>query len=160
MPMEAKYEVTASSQALRALQAQIGNRSVPNRQVATQLYAEVMHYFDSQGNAGVPWAPLAPSTLRTYARKGEAHPRILERTGHLRASWLPFSDDEVAGVGARSAVSIEPEGVDAADLAIIHELGTDHIPARPMLPSRERGLEIAMQVYNAYIARAAQEASA
>lgn len=157
MTMEAKFEVTATSRALQALARRLGDRSTPNEAVAVQLYGEVMRYFDSQGHDGAPWAPLAASTLRAYARKGESSPRILQRTGHLRASWMPFWDADAAGIGARSGVQFESEGTDAADLALIHEFGTARIPARPMLPTREKGLEIAMRVYGEFVARAARE---
>lgn len=124
---------------------QIGDFTIPNRALAAQLYAETLRNFDNEANGGVPWAPLAESTIRSKAKKG--YSRKLQNTGALRASFLPFSTRELAGVGALSTR-------EHADISIVHEFGTDRIPARPMLPSESRAEQVALRVYQFYIDKA------
>jgi phage gpG-like protein len=80
---------------------------------------------------------------------------ILQDTGQLRESFHDFYDADVAGVGARSYVDKKRSGKRRAptDLAAIHELGSGHVPARHMLPSRDQARDMAIRVYDWYIAR-------
>lgn len=73
---------------------------------------------------------------------------ILQDTGSLRASFLPFHDANEAGVGAVQYVNFRGGGKrPPADLARIHEEGGGHVPARPMLPSKPQALDMALRVY-------------
>lgn len=131
---------------LQRVALRIGNRRIPNKEVSVVLFAEVMRNFDAEAHEGKPWAPLAPATVKGKEKKGYA--RILQNTGALRNSFLPFSDADVAGVGARSVKK-------HADISTVHEYGAPerNIPARPMLPSRLTAERIALKVYELYVER-------
>lgn len=111
------------------------DRTVPNRQLAVQLQGWVFRNFQQGGAMQMPsWAPLAASTLYAKFRKGwSASPLI--RTGHLRQSFRPFSDNDRAGVGSE------------VPYARYHETGTATIPARPMLPPRAVVVDFARAIY-------------
>jgi phage virion morphogenesis protein len=131
---------------LRAVALKIGDRRLVNRQLAAQLYAETMRNFATESFDGVPWAPLQKATVKAKAKKG--YERILQNTGALRQSFLPFSDNDEAGVGALSTR-------EHAELSEIHQYGAParNIPARPMLPGEARARGIALEVYDLFVAR-------
>jgi len=126
------------------------DRATINRKVSIQLYGFVLRNFQQGGALQTPpWQPLKASTLKQKARLGYS-PLPLLRTGHLRQSFAPFSDENVAGVGAKAS-----EGVDYAEF---QEEGTKTIPARPMLPTEKLALDTTVQIYGLEIARLRQVA--
>lgn len=130
---------------LNKLAQQLENRRPVNKLLSTKLFAMVMENFDREGHEGVPWADLAPSTWRWKRKRG--YDKILQNTGALRQSFLPFSDNDSAGVGA---LSIREH----ADISAKHEEGIG-VPKRKMLPSNAKALEQAVVIYGAFIQRAA-----
>lgn len=136
---------------LRKMAASLGDTATPNRQIATQLYGWVIRNFQAEGGLGEqPWAPLAASTaMKRVTKRGALrgyHP-ILQVTGALRSSFLPFSDATEAGIGA---------GVPYSQYL---QQGTRRMPARPMLPTRQGALDIATDVYGMRIRQIRDEAS-
>ena len=88
--------------------------------------------------------------LRFFERAG-----TLRDTGALRQSFVPLSDEKLAGVGAVSFYSpIDQE--DHGDLAAVHQFGAPakNLPARPMLPTEDRAMSVMTQVYAMDIQRA------
>ena len=148
LTVTAKTEVV--SRELRRIAGKLADRRVVNRQLSIDLHKMVMRNFESESHDGKPWAPLATSTIRGRERR-QKKPinlfKILQDTGYMRQSFDFFSDNDQAGVGA-------VESKAHAELSVIHELGLGHVPARPMLPSRERALEAALLVYGHFVARA------
>lgn len=71
---------------------------------------------------------------------------LLVDTGKMRASFIPFSDGEQAGIGS------------ALDRALYHDQGTATLPARRLLPEEgDRKVEDAiLRIYDAHIRRATQ----
>lgn len=167
--------IQTASLALKRLALQIQSRRVPNKQLAAKLEGEVLRQFDTQGQEfNTPWAPLKTSTIlrrlkagrgskakkskaaelfkqgksssEVYKASGAGLIKILQNTGHLRASFAGFSDDDEAGVGARS-------NADHGDLAQIHQDGdpSRNLPARNMLPPPDMALAWAMEIYQNYI---------
>jgi len=147
---------------LNQLAAQLDDRRAVNQAVGAKLFQLVMDNFASESHDGEPWAALAPSTVDARIRKATNNKRkraalraglsitqILQDTGAMRQSFLPFSDNEVAGVGSRS----EREH---ADLSKIHEEGIG-VPRRPMLPSKARALEAALVIYGHFVERAVHQ---
>lgn len=109
--------------------------SVPNRQLATQLYGWTQRNFQSGGSMQTPvWAPLKASTAKQKARKGYS-PIPLIRTGHLRQSFRPFWNKEQAGIGSE------------VPYAQYHEAGTERLPQRAMLPPESVASEYARVIY-------------
>ena len=122
------------------------NRTVPNRQLATQLTGWTLRNFQQGGGLQTPnWLPLKPSTLKEKKRLGySALPLI--RTGHLRQSFRPFYDNDQAGTGSEVPYSK------------YHETGTQHLPQRAMLPSQQVALGYAVQIYERWAAKLASTA--
>lgn len=148
------YTVTVNDNAvqgrLRRLTARLADRRQVNRALSVSLWNMVQRNFQTEGNDGTPWAPLAPSTIKARGRR-QGSPvtltKILQDTGYMRQSFDFFSDNDQAGVGA-------VESKAHAELSVIHELGLGHVPARPMLPTRDLALSSALQVYGHFVERA------
>lgn len=114
-----------------------------NRQVSVYLYGWVIRNFNSGGRLQTPvWKPLAESTRQQKARQGYSLQPLL-RTGHLRQSFAPFADAQVAGVGARASFGV--------DYAQVHQEGGGRVPQRDMLPPRDDALRYAVKVYQLQI---------
>jgi phage gpG-like protein len=141
-----EVRATQTSEALRDLARQLGDRRVPNRQLAVQMSSWVARNFAAEGALNQPWAKLKPSTANSKvtkagARRGYEH--ILVVTGVLRASFQKFGyDNDSATVGT------------AIPFAVYHEEGGGNLPARPMLPPPEQALRDAVDVYTNFISRA------
>jgi phage gpG-like protein len=119
-------------------------RTVPNRQLATQLYGWTQRNFQQAGGLQTPvWQPLAESTRKQKAKKGYSSQPLI-RTGHLRQSFRPFSDNDQAGVGSEVPYSQ------------YHETGTGALPQRAMLPPAAVALGYALKVYDRWIASLAR----
>jgi hypothetical protein len=146
--IEVRAELARRNLNRLALSLGPARRGIANKRVAAKLTAMVLRNFDTESNDGEPWAALAPSTVEFKRREGKE--KMLVMTSYMKQTFLPFSDADQAGTGARRATKENEDG-DHADLALIHEKGTDKIPARPMLPTPERGLEEAVKIYSAYI---------
>lgn len=144
-----------TQQRLLKIARAVENPAPINRKVSIALYGVVMRNFRDQGNNGTPWTPLAAGGRwkgRGERRSFDSAAQILMDTGALRQSFSPFHDSNQAGVGAKNYV---PKNGDDApeDLAAIHEYGTTRIPARPMLPTIDQGLDLALNIYGQEIAR-------
>lgn len=123
-----------------------GNRTVPNRQLSIQLYGWTQRNFQQAGGLQTPtWQPLAPSTLKQKQRQGYSGTPLI-RTGHLRQSFRPFSDNDKAGVGSEVPYSK------------YHEQGGSRLPQRAMLPPAAIALDYALKVYNNWAAQLARQA--
>lgn len=161
---EIRVNATESLRRLQKFAATVSpeNRLLLNRKAAVVIYSDVIRTFDAQGATfGRPrWAPLKTTNKggdtgrwkgRGASRRFETVYKLLQDTGALRASYLPLSDENVAGVGA---VSLREH----ADLAPIHQFGAPArgLPARPMLPTDERALAVVVDVYGLAIEQGAQ----
>jgi len=138
-----EVRVTATSDALRKLGRQLGDRRQANQALANQMSSWVARNFDAEGALGqTPWAALAPSTAKAKLKKyGALH--ILEGSGFLRASFSRFGyDNDSATVGSDVLYSK------------YHEEGGEHLPRRPMLPPPDVALRDAVDVYQLFIDRA------
>jgi phage gpG-like protein len=122
------------------------NRTVPNRQLAIQLQGWVFRNFQQGGGMQTPpWSPLAEGTLAQKRKKGYSGTPLI-RTGHLRQSFRPFSDNDVAGVGSEVSYSQ------------YHETGTGKVPQRAMLPPRAVAIDYAIRIYDRWAAQVARTA--
>lgn len=148
--LEMTLKTEEAQKRLAKLARATSNGEVLNRKLGIALYGVVMRNFRDQGNAGTPWTPFAAG-----GRRGDSSAKLLLDTGALRASFIPFSDVTQAGVGALSYVP-RGDGDAPVDLAAVHEFGTATIPARPMLPTQQQGLTLALEIYGREIARAAK----
>ena len=109
--------------------------------IGVQMLNAIMLNFKEQGHEGTPLAPVSKFTIARRrkgpgAKKGRG--RILEDTGELRRSFAIEATDQSVRVGSPKIY------------APTHEFGRGPIPKRPMLPSRARGLQIAVDVAESY----------
>lgn len=160
-----EVEAMRAQRVLGKLARQLDDRRGVNKDLSIKLQEMVFRNFDNESHDGAPWAGLAPSTLRARERRQKkvlTLAKILQVTGALRASFLPFHDNDLAGVGAvsmKGSVPGDPPGAKRPwDLAKIHEEGLGHVPARPMLPGRALALEKAVNIYGWFVERAVREA--
>jgi phage gpG-like protein len=122
------------------------NRTVPNRQLAVQLYGWTQRNFQQAGGLQTPsWQPLKPSTMKQKARLGYSGTPLI-RTGHYRQSFRPFSDNNQAGVGSEVPYSV------------YHEQGTATIPQRAALPPASVALDYAIRIYERWADSIARQA--
>jgi phage gpG-like protein len=123
-------------------------RQSNHRKVGIQMHSDVLRTFQADGATfGRPkWEDLKAkgrypaSTVRP--RKFTTVYQILRDTGALRAAYVPLSDEKLAGVGALSMK-------EHADIAATHQFGNlaNNLPARPMLPTEDRAMEVMVSVY-------------
>jgi phage gpG-like protein len=141
-----EVDATGVLRRFEQLAAESRDRTVPNRQLATQLTGWTLRNFQQGGALQTPvWAPLKASTAKQKARLGySAMPLI--RTGHLRQSFRPFYDNNQAGTGSEVPYSK------------YHETGTSRLPQRAMLPSQQVALGYAVQIYERWAAKLARSA--
>lgn len=105
------------------------------REIAKDFHESEERQFDTEGGYGAGgWAPLAPSTIESKARRGFPD-RILVRTGQLR--------DSLMGRGPRAVEVVRPLELRVGtelDYARYHQRGTRRMPARPviMLPEEQK----------------------
>lgn len=143
-----QVEVNASAAIRRfnLLGTESRDRTVPNRQLATQLTGWTLRNFQQGGSLQTPaWAPLKPSTAKEKARKGYSATPLI-RTGHYRQSFRPFWTNDTAGTGSEVPYSK------------YHETGTSRLPQRAALPSEAVALGYAMQIYERWAATLARSA--
>jgi len=148
--IEVKVDTLRLQMMFSELALKFRDRTIPNRQVSVQLYEWVMRNFKVEGGLTEQkhWTPLKESTKKAKARKG--YRMILQNTGALRQSFMPFSSNDYAGVGAQQKFTSHGRPY---DLARIHEKGNKTIPARPMLPTKQQALTMAIKVYDWHIKR-------
>jgi phage gpG-like protein len=141
-----EVDARATLERFGRLVAESKNRTVPNRQLATQLTGWTLRNFNGGGSMQTPsWAPLKPSTLKEKQRKGYSS-TPLTRTGHYRQSFRSFYDNDQAGVGSEVPYSK------------YHETGTRFLPQRAALPPENVALGYAIQIYDRWAAGLARSA--
>lgn len=131
--------------AISQFAASLADRRNENRKVAIQFFSFVQRNFAQGGGLVGGWMPLKPGTLAEKKRKGYSS-RPLIRTGNLRQSFLMFSDNDQAGVGAAASFGV--------DYAKVHEDGSSdgRVPQRKMLPPTRLAEIMVTNVYGLKIA--------
>ncbi len=132
--VEAVVRVSKSIQQLNELPERLKNlRPVMVGAVAPLANQMLLRHWESKGAAfGHTWAPLAPSTIATRARKGTLAKGILRDTDHLfRAIFRERAAD--------SRLSSAPGGYrlrldTRIPYAIYHQVGTSNMPDRQVIP--------------------------
>lgn len=130
---------------IRMTGAQIGQRfrqkaedtkkaiTLANKKASIVLYQWVMENFKDEGGPAGGWAPLAPSTVKWKSAHG--YSKLLQNTGALRGSFVPYSDQDVALTGSPLAYSG------------YHQEGTGRMPQRRLLPNVAETQKIAVEIY-------------
>lgn len=112
----------------------------PNQKVAVFLDQWVQDNFKSEGGKVGGWAPLKAGGRRV---KGvfDSTAKILQDTGRLRISFLPFASKTNAGIGSDIPYAKK------------HEEGEGALPVRRMLPKKAEVLRTIRALYNGHIKR-------
>ena len=116
----------------------VNNRLVLFKRIGIKLLNEIDKTFREETHEGKAWSPLSEATRARKGRGGESS-KILQDTGVLRESY-------VSKVG-RSQVAVGTPIVYSKP----HEEGTERLPQRKMLPSKRRGLEIALDATRGFV---------
>lgn len=93
-----------------------------HRKIAIMLFKWVMDNFKTEGGKVGKWRKLALGGRWVKGKGLDRSAKILQDTGRLRASFVPFENKKTAGI--RNSVPY----------AATHEKGQGRIPARRMLP--------------------------
>ncbi len=130
---------------LRQVMRRVRNPTMANRQVSVWLARWVNDNFKSEGGNVGKWKPFkAGGRLRNG--RVDTTAKLLQDTGALRASFLPFHSRKVAGIGANAPYSI------------YHELGIPSrgLPSRRMLPlaSDTKVTNAIIRIYDTFIRKA------
>lgn len=131
-----KATLDAVKQKLTSARDALKNDSVVMKQVAVYLDQWVQRNFQSKGGKAGGWAPYKYGGRIVPKRKASGQSMetrryidgsavMLQDTGVLRHSFLPFIRKGVAGIGSDLPYS-QP-----------HEEGTEDLPQRRMLPRNE-----------------------
>lgn len=181
-----KYTVSAGEGFLKAIQrleklgANLDNRKLPFLKAAIYLQGSVLKNFRAQGRPN-SWAPLAPLTLALRrSGRGGGSPRILQDTGRLMNSILPWTADDSFGVGTNvSYARLMQEGgmSEPSELTIpehvrhitqafgkalkspviahvreyVMKIGAHRVPARPFLVIQQEDASVIANIFRGYI---------
>ncbi len=139
MQIEAKVFIKEAKQRLDKFRSTLKDHRTPNRMVAAQLYSWTIRNFQQEGALVGGWTPVTEATRKRKEREGKE--KLLVRTGALRASFVPFADNENAGIGSE------------LEYSWFHQYSSPsrNLPARPMLPTREYVDETGVRVYDFYV---------
>lgn len=137
--------VRAFEKRLERFLGEMANPTTANRQASVQLYGWCIRNFDTEGGLVGGWVGLAPATIHQKERLGKE--KMLVRTGTLRSGFEGFYSRENAGVR------------NDTEYAVFHHEGTRNMPRRELLPRRSVVLQICLEVYGNYVARAAKRAN-
>ena len=115
---------------------------IANKKAAIFLDQWVQKNFRSEGGNVGGWLPLKRRRNRGRDSGGRftANDKILQDTGRLRLSFLPFATPKDAGIGSQLPYSI------------LHEKGLGFLPERRMLPKHPDVDEGLHRVYSLHIA--------
>lgn len=107
---------------------------IANKKASIALYGFVIRNFQQEGGMVGGWLPLSAQAIARKAKKG--YRMMLQNTGALRNSFMPYSDEKVALVGSALHYSED------------HQLGKDgHPPQRRILPNEEEAQARVMPIY-------------
>lgn len=122
----------------RTMARRMGNRLVLFKRIGIMLLKEIDKTFKEETHEGKAWSPLSEATKAKPGRGGESA-EILKDTRQLQRSYVMKPGRNQVAVGTPTPYSK------------IHEEGTERIPQRKMLPSKKRGLEIALDTTKGFV---------
>lgn len=124
---------------LRELRRKVKNPSQANRRVSVWLLRWVHKNFKTEGGEVGGWLPFKLGGRRRKGGAIDASAKLLQDTGRLRASFIPFYSRTNAGIGS------------SLPYAEAHDQGLPGrgLPARRLLP-RQDDNEVAKKVVEIY----------
>lgn len=124
---DSKPSVEELKRSVEARRKQLANFRTPYTRASIFLDQWVQQNFKSEGGKVGGWKPFAKSTLEHIAETdpGRQPAKLLQRTGRLRSTFMPFASDDDAGIGSNLFYS-KP-----------HNEGLGRLPQRRLLPTRD-----------------------
>ena len=123
-----KPTITEIKASLAAKRKAMGDMGTMNAAIATYLDQWVQKNFRSEGGKVGGWKAFAPSTLRRLEKTSRAPAKLLQDTGRLRSTFLPFADEKQAGIGTNL------KSQSGAPYPLYHHEGRGNLPQRRLLP--------------------------
>lgn len=102
------------------------NKLLAYKRASVWLHKWVIENFETEGEKVGKWAPFSPVTLAIIERAdpGRMPAKLLQKSGALRQSFVPFANSRNAGVGS------------ALPYAEAHHEGAGRLPERRLLPRK------------------------
>jgi len=116
----------------------ISNMETPFKKVAIFLDRWVQVNFKTEGGKVGKWKPLALGG-RFYGGGFDSNAKLLQDTGRLRASFLPFASKNNAGIGSKLPYSKK------------HEEGLDGLPQRRILPVKNEVIKDVTKIMEKHV---------
>lgn len=128
-----------------AMREELANRRDPNKRVMVYLDQWVQQNFRKEGASVGGWKALAAGgrwkTSTSGRRSFDPNAKILQDTGRLRQSFVPFERDRGNVVGIGSDVPYAEK----------HEKGLAGMPERRMLPKRSEIIDQVRRIYAHFV---------
>ena len=137
---DSKPSVQELKKSVEARRKQLANFRTPYTRASIFLDQWVQRNFKSEGGKVGGWKPFAQSTLEHIAQTdpGRQPAKLLQRTGRLRSTFLPFASDDDAGIGSNLFYSK------------FHNEGLGRLPQRRLLPTRDLVMADIRRIFKNY----------
>ena len=126
-----------------AVRKSLNDRRDVNKNVMVHLDQWIQLNFRSEGKKVGGWAPLAAGgrwkTSVSGGRSFDPDAKILQDTGRLRGSFVPFQRGHKVGIGSD------------VPYAKKHEEGLENLPVRRMLPKRSEVLPAIRKIFDKFV---------
>lgn len=126
MTIDDKGTVKKAKERLEKARKSLSDFGTPYARAAVFLDQWVQRNFHTEGGKVGGWQKFSPVTLKIMESvdPGRMPPKLLQKTGEMRASFLPFATKTNAGVRSELPRSR------------VHHFGQGRIPERRLLPKR------------------------
>jgi phage gpG-like protein len=120
---------------------QLASFKTPYTRAAVFLDQWVQKNFQTEGGKVGGWKPFSPKTLEEIAKEdpGRLPAKLLQKTGRMRISFMPFVETDDAGIGT------------AIPYARSHELGIGRLPQRRLLPTKDMVMGDIRRIFDGYV---------
>lgn len=135
------------SQRLRNVTKAMKDMLGPHKRIATVLDAWVLRNFKGEGRLVGGWEAFAAGGRWVKGRGIDSSAKLLQDTGRLRASFIPFATRRDAGIGSR------------LDYSKPHEKGLGHLPQRRMLPKMAEVRKDIRKVFDGHVKESLKKAT-
>lgn len=159
-------EIKVNSSDLKAFQDKVNrldkkldeqDRKRLHKRISVYLLKWVDTNFKTEGGKVGGWQKLKlggrplPRSQRTETKQLDSSAKVLQDTGQLRRSFVPFSDSNTAGVGS------EIGKFDNLPYAKKHHEGHGALPRRQLIPTVNQVGDEILEMYEEYIEQVVNE---
>lgn len=142
-----KQSVARAKARLEKARKKVGDFAGPYARAALFLDQWVQRNFKSEGGNVGGWQKFSPVTLRIIERVDPSRmpAKLLQKTGQLRASFLPFASKRDAGVRSELPYAAK------------HHKGEGRIPERRLLPRRKEVIKDVREIMRDHVKEAIKQ---